>query len=58
MPDGEAPRVNCQANDVAVRGYATINRRTSHGISRRVLSVGKHDVAFNEESGTGCSTRS
>jgi hypothetical protein len=51
VPDGEAPRVNCRADDVAVRGYATVNRRTSHGISRRVLSVGKHDVAFNEESG-------
>ena len=51
VPDGEAPRVNCRADDVALRGFATINRRTSHGIARRVLRVGKHDVAFNEESG-------
>jgi hypothetical protein len=51
VPDGEAPRVNCKADDVAIRGHATINRRTSHGIARRVLRVGKHDVAFNEESG-------
>jgi|tagenome__1003787_1003787.scaffolds.fasta_scaffold20423181_3 hypothetical protein len=52
VPDGEAPRVNCRdGRDVAVRGYATINRRTSHGYSRRVLRVGRHDVAFNEESG-------
>jgi hypothetical protein len=51
VPDGEAPRVNCRADDVAVRGSATINRRTSHGFARRVLRVGKHDVAFNEESG-------
>jgi hypothetical protein len=51
VPDGEAPRVNCKADDVALRGYATINRRTSHGFSRRVLTIGKHGVAFNEESG-------
>jgi hypothetical protein len=51
VPDGEAPRVNCRAGDVAVWGHATILRRTSHGFARRVLRVGKHDVAFNEESG-------
>src|SRR4051812_9506153 len=51
VPDGEAPRVNCKANDVAVRGYATINRRTPHGLSPRGLSVGEHDVAFHEGSG-------
>ena len=51
VDDGEADRVNCRADDVALRGYATINRHTSHGTARRVLRIGKHGVAFNEESG-------
>jgi hypothetical protein len=51
VPEGEAPRVNCRAGDVAVRGSATVNRRTSHGRAAKVLRIGKRGVAFNEESG-------
>lgn len=51
VPEGEAPLVNCRADDVALRGSASVNRRTSHGRAARVLSIAKHGVAFNEETG-------
>jgi hypothetical protein len=51
VPDGEALTVNCKPGDTALKGSATINRKTSHGTAKKVLSIGKHGVAFDAESG-------
>jgi hypothetical protein len=51
VPDGEAVVVICRADDTAVKGSATINRRTSHGKSARILRIGRHDVGLDSESG-------
>ena len=51
VPDGEALFVHCRADDTAVKGSATINRRTSHGKSATVLRLGRHGVAFDSERG-------
>ena len=51
VPDGEAVFVNCRADDTALKGSATINRRTSYGRSAKVLSIGKQGVAFDPDRG-------
>jgi hypothetical protein len=51
VPDGEALFVNCRAGDSALKGSATINRRTSHGRSATVLQIGKKGVAFDSDRG-------
>ena len=51
VPDGEALVVNCRPDDTALRGSATINRRTSHGTSAKVLRIGGHGVTFDADSG-------
>ena len=50
--NGEADVVLCRTGDKAVKGSATIKRRTSHGTAARtVLRIGKRGVAYNSESG-------
>jgi hypothetical protein len=50
--NGEADVVTCRRGDTAVRGHATINRRTSHGISRStVLRLDRDGVTYDSESG-------
>ena len=50
--NGEADVVNCRKGDTAVKGFAQIKRRTSHGIARTdVVRLGKRGVAYNSESG-------
>jgi hypothetical protein len=39
VPDGEAVTVSCNPGDSIVSGSARINRKTSHGTSRIVLSL-------------------
>ena len=51
VPDGAAVVVNCRPDDTALKGSATINRRTSHGTAATVLRLGKHGVAFDPDSG-------
>jgi hypothetical protein len=51
VPDGEAPVVNCRADDTAIKGSATINRRTSHGRSAKILRIGRHDVGVDSDTG-------
>ena len=51
VPDGEALFLHCRDDDTAVKGSATINRRTSHGKSAKVLRLGRHGVAFDSERG-------
>ena len=51
VPDGEAVFVNCRSGDTAVKGAATINRRTSHGTSATVLRFGQKGVAFDSDRG-------
>lgn len=51
VPDGEALVVNCRSGDTAVKGSATIVRKTSHGTAKQVLNIGKRGVAFDSDSG-------
>ena len=52
VPDGEALTISCRPGDTALKGSATINRKTSHGTAaKKVLGIGKHGVAFDAESG-------
>jgi hypothetical protein len=51
VPDGEAVVVNCTPGDTAVSGTATINKKTSHGKSAKVLRIGRTGVGLSEEGG-------
>ena len=51
VPDGEALFLHCRGDDTAVKGTATINRKTSHGTSKKVLKLGRHGVGFDSERG-------
>ena len=51
VPDGESLFLHCKGDDTAVKGSATINRRTSHGKSATVLRLGRHGVGFDSERG-------
>jgi hypothetical protein len=51
VPDGEAVFVNCRADDTALKGSATIKRRTSYGTSATVLRIGKKGVTFDSDRG-------
>jgi hypothetical protein len=52
VPDGEALFVNCRAGDTALKGSATINRKTTHGTAKStVLRIGKTGVAFDSDRG-------
>jgi hypothetical protein len=51
VPDGEALTLSCKDGYTAVKGTATIVRKTSHGTSRTVLKIGRHGVHFDAESG-------
>ena len=50
VPDGEARVVYCQPGESIVRGSATINRRTSHGVTpREVLTLDVLGAFWNTE---------
>jgi hypothetical protein len=50
--NGEADVVLCRKGDKAVKGSATIKRRTSHGTaSRTVLRIGKTGVTYDSDAG-------